>query len=338
MKDKVHILAIESSCDDTSAAVLENLKVKSNIISSQNVHQKYGGVVPELASRDHEKNIGWLVDLSLKEAGIDLKEIDAIAVTQGPGLLGSLIVGVNFAKSLAMAIERPIIAVNHMEAHVLAHFIDDPRIHQGLRFPFLALTVSGGHTQLYLWESDVQYTILGQTLDDAAGEAFDKIAKLLGLPYPGGPMIDRLSQKGNAGKFSFPHPKVEDFHFSFSGLKTAVLYFLQDKTKDDPDFISRNLHDIAASVQKTIVDILLSEVEKAIAHTGIRQWVICGGVSANSLLRSEALLLAQKTKTEVFMLPLEYTTDNAAMIGAAAWFKYKRGLFSPLSFAAKARL
>lgn len=327
------LLAIESSCDDTSASIIIDAKIASNVVSSQIEHQNLGGVVPELASRKHLESIGWVVAAAIERAGITKKEIDAIAFTRGPGLMGSLLVGVSFAKSLAQALEVPIIEVNHMEAHILSHFIDDPVP----GFPFLCLTVSGGHTQIVLVHAYNHMEILGQTLDDAAGEAFDKAGKIMGLPYPAGPHIDRLAATGEA-VFTFPHPSVADFHFSFSGLKTAFLYFLQREMKNNQNFILENKADLAASIQKTIVDILIKELVKASEYTGIQDIAIAGGVSANSELRRQLIKTSETLGWRYFIPKLEYCIDNAAMIARAAWFHYDDQDFSSLEVTADPRL
>ena len=332
----ITILAIESSCDETAASIIVNGKILSNFIANQTVHEKFGGVVPELASRAHMENIVPVVDAALKKAfpentPIDsLAKLDAIAFTQAPGLIGSLLVGAQFAKSLALSLDKPLIAVHHMQAHVLANLIDDPKP----KFPFLCLTVSGGHTQIVRCNSAAEMIILGETIDDAAGEAFDKISKLLGLPYPGGPLLDKLAQKGNPKAFVFARPQVPNLDYSFSGLKTSVLYFLQ---KQSPEFIQENLNDLCASVQSTIVEILLKQLKKAIQETGIQEFCIAGGVSANSGLRQGVAELAQKTKSRVFLPAFEYCTDNAAMIAMAAHFKFLEGSFESLAVTASAR-
>ena len=332
----ITILAIESSCDETAASIIVNGKILSNFIANQTVHEKFGGVVPELASRAHMENIVPVVDAALKKAFPEnttiesLAKLDAIAFTQAPGLIGSLLVGAQFAKSLALALDKPLIAVHHMQAHVLANLIDDPKP----SFPFLCLTVSGGHTQIVRCNSASEMIILGETIDDAAGEAFDKISKLLGLPYPGGPLLDKLAQQGNPNAFVFAKPQVPNLDYSFSGLKTSVLYFLQ---KQSPEFIQENLNDLCASVQFTIVEILLKQLKKAIQETGIQEFCIAGGVSANSGLRHGVAELAQKTKSTVFLPAFEYCTDNAAMIAMAAHFKYLKGAFESLAVTASAR-
>jgi len=332
----VIILAIESSCDETAASVVVDGKIVSNFIANQTVHEKYGGVVPELASRAHMENIVPVVHESLKKAFPELSldeqlaKLNAIAFTQAPGLIGSLLVGAQFAKSLSLALDIPLIAVNHMQAHVLANLIDTP----APSFPFLCLTVSGGHTQIVQCNSAAQLIILGETIDDAAGEAFDKISKIVGLPYPGGPVLDKLANLGNPKAFEFAKPQVPDLNFSFSGLKTSVLYFL---AKQSPEFIAENLNDLCASVQYTIVEILLKKMKKAIQETGIHQICIAGGVSANSGLRKGIQELGEKTHSSVYLPRFEYCTDNAAMIAIAAHFKYLAGSFDTLSVTASAR-
>lgn len=319
----MNILAIESSCDDTAAAVMTNGHVMSNVVSSQLMHQKYGGVVPEVASRAHHESIFMVVETALEEANISKDQLDAVACTQGPGLMGSLLVGFTFAKALAQGLGIPLIGVHHMRAHILSHFIEAPRPD----FPFLCLTVSGGHTQLVKCLDPQRMEILGTTLDDAAGEAFDKIGKMLGLPYPAGPILDKLAQKGNA-IFEFPEPKIPELNFSFSGLKTSVLYFLRKQIGEQSDFIERYKHDLCASVQKRIVSILINKLTSAAQETGIHQIGIAGGVSANSGLRTELLKQAKVKGWSVFVPRLEYCTDNAAMIGIAAYYKYSAGQFT----------
>lgn len=329
------ILAIESSCDDTSAAVLKGRVVLSNEVATQNIHEEFGGVVPELASRAHQKNIIPVVDAAIKKSGLKKSDLDAIAFTRGPGLLGSLLVGVSFAKSLGLALGIPLIEVNHMEAHILAHMIEDENGTPD--FPFLCLTVSGGHTQLVVVKSALEMEVIGETIDDAAGEAFDKISKIMELPYPGGPLIDKYAQKGNPEAYSFSHPKVGELEFSFSGLKTNVLRFLQKEVRQDENFVLNNLNDISASVQKTIVDILMKKLELASKKTGIKNVAIAGGVSANSELRSR-LLEKKKRGWKVFIPDFEFCTDNAAMIGSAGYFKYINKQFVDQSAVANARL
>ncbi|GGH31858.1 tRNA (adenosine(37)-N6)-threonylcarbamoyltransferase complex transferase subunit TsaD [Sphingobacterium alkalisoli] len=314
------ILGIESSCDETSASICIDGEIKSNIIAGQAIHSKYGGVVPELASRAHQQNIIPTVDQAIQQAKITKNDIDAVAFTRGPGLLGSLLVGTSFAKSFALAREIPLIEVNHMQAHILAHFIDDPKPN----FPFLCLTVSGGHTQIVLVNGYFEMELLGQTLDDAAGEAFDKTAKILTLPYPGGPLIDKYAQLGDPNAFSLPEPQIADLNFSFSGLKTAILYLVQAKIKEDPQFLERHLNDICASVQSRIVSILLNKLKKAAKQTGVKEVAIAGGVSANSGLRNALVEMGEEYKWRVFIPKFEYCTDNAAMIAIAGYQKYLR--------------
>ncbi len=317
----VFILAIESSCDDTAAAVLKNDKVLSNIVANQLIHNQYGGVVPELASRAHQQNIVPVIDAALKKANIKKEQLSAIAFTQGPGLMGSLLVGSSFAKSLALALNIPIIAVNHMHAHILAHFIDEDGFDKPT-FPFLALTISGGHTQIVQVNDFFDLQIIGETTDDAVGEAFDKSAKILGLPYPGGPLVDKYAQLGNPNAFKFTKPKIEGLNFSFSGLKTQILYFIQKKKLESPNFIEENLHDICASIQNIIIEILMDKLKLAVTQTGINQVAIGGGVSANSGIRKTFKESEEKLGWKTFIPKFEYTTDNAAMIGIVAYQKY----------------
>lgn len=325
------ILAIESSCDDTSAAVLRDDTLLSNVIASQKVHEQYGGVVPELASRAHQQNIIPVVDTAIREAGIGREEIDAVAFTRGPGLLGSLMVGVSFAKSFALALGKPLIEVNHLQAHVLSHFIRvDSRVCVPT-FPFICLLVSGGHTQILLLHSHFEMELLGQTIDDAAGEAIDKAAKIMDLGYPGGPIIDRLAKEGNADAYRFATPHIAGYDYSFSGIKTSFLYFLRDHLKEDPDFIEKHKADLCASIQKTIVDFLLKKVERAALDRGVRQIAIAGGVSANSLLRSELQRICAKHHWQAFIPPFKFCTDNAAMVGIAGYYKYQKGDFADQS-------
>ncbi|MBE8714744.1 tRNA (adenosine(37)-N6)-threonylcarbamoyltransferase complex transferase subunit TsaD [Sphingobacterium hungaricum] len=312
------ILGIESSCDETSASICIDGEIKSNIIAGQAVHAKYGGVVPELASRAHQQNIIPTVDQAIQAAKIHKNAIDAVAFTRGPGLLGALLVGTSFAKSFALARNIPLIEVNHMQAHILAHFIDDPKP----AFPFLCLTVSGGHTQIVLVKDYFEMELLGETLDDAAGEAFDKTAKILNLPYPGGPLIDKYAQLGDPNKFKLPEPQIADLNFSFSGLKTAILYLIQDEVRKNPDFLEENLNDVCASVQQRIVTILLNKLKKAAQQTGVSNLAIAGGVSANSGLRSGLQALGERQGWNVFIPKFEYCTDNAAMIAIAGYQKY----------------
>ncbi len=344
--DRISILGIESSCDETSASVCVNGRILSNLIASQKIHEQYGGVVPELASRAHMQNIVPVVDRALLQANCRLDDLDAIAFTQAPGLIGSLIVGAQFAKSMALSLNLPLISVHHMQAHVLANLIGDPKPD----FPFLCLTVSGGHTQIVKCSSFLDMEVIGETIDDAAGEAFDKCAKLLGLPYPGGPLIDKYAKNGNAKRFSFPEPKVEGLNFSFSGVKTAILYFLQNAGKsyvfkegitasenERRSFIENNLNDICASVQSRIVTILLNKLKKAALQTGIKNICLAGGVSANSGLRAAFRELGEKQNWNTFIPAFEYCTDNAAMIAITGYYKYLNKDFSELSVTASAR-
>ncbi|MCX7729424.1 MAG: tRNA (adenosine(37)-N6)-threonylcarbamoyltransferase complex transferase subunit TsaD [Bacteroidia bacterium] len=326
----VYILAIESSCDDTSVAILKDNEVLSNVVCNQRIHEKFGGVVPELASRDHLKNIIVTIDAALKEAAVTLKDINAIAVTRGPGLIGSLLVGISAAKSLSLSLQIPLIEINHIQAHILAHFIKNVHAENKLQFPFLGLIVSGGHTQLVLVKNYLEYEVLGETLDDAAGEALDKGAKILGLGFPGGPIIDTLAQTGNENQFTFPKAHIQELHFSFSGIKTALLYLIQKEVKQNPDFIKENLNDLCASYQKTIVEMLINGVQQALETTNLKQIAIAGGVSANSKLRKELQQLSSAKKIDTFLLPLKYCTDNAAMIGIAAYYKYLNKDFASL--------
>ena len=329
----INILAIESSCDETSAAVVQNGKVLSNHIATQHVHERYGGVVPEMASRAHMQNIVPVVEAAIKDAGIDKINFNAIAFTQAPGLIGSLMVGVCFAKGFAQALKIPLIAVHHMQAHVLAHFIEDVKPD----FPFLCLTVSGGHTQIVLCRDYLDMEVIGTTVDDAAGEAFDKVAKMLGLPYPGGPLVDKLAQLGDPSRFKFANTSMKDYQFSFSGIKTSVLYFLQAQVKADANFISNNINDICASVQFTIVKMLMTKLEKAANDLSIKNIGIAGGVSANSGLRRAITESGKKYGWQVFIPKFEYCTDNAAMIGITAYYKYLKGDFCDLTTTPSAR-
>lgn len=331
------ILGIESSCDDTAAAVLKGREILSNVVANQEVHQQYGGVVPELASRAHQQNIIPVVDAALKQAKITKEDITAIAYTQGPGLLGSLLVGSSFAKSFALGMDIPLIAVNHMQGHILAHFIQDKEQNTP-SFPFLCLTVSGGHTQLVQVNSAADMQIIGTTLDDAAGEAFDKSAKILGLPYPGGPLIDKYGKEGKIDAFTFGKPKVKGLDFSFSGLKTSIMRKIQNGVGESPDFIRNNLHDLCASIQHSIVQILLQKLELAIAQTGITQVAIAGGVSANSYLRNQLKALAAENSYDLYIPKFEYCTDNAAMIAIAGLFKYEIQDFATQEKSPSARL
>lgn len=334
--ETIYILAIESSCDDTSASVLSNRKVLSNVIATQKIHEEFGGVVPELASRAHQQNIVPVVHQALDSANIDKKQLSAIAFTRGPGLMGSLLVGTSFAKSLALGLDIPLIEVNHMEAHILAHFIDGEDDSQP-EFPFLALTISGGHTQIVLVKDYFDMEILGETLDDAVGEAFDKSAKILGLPYPGGPLVDKNAQKGNPNAFPFPKPKVDGLNFSFSGLKTSILYFVQREAAKNPKFVTENLEDVCASIQKTIIGILMDKLKKAVAQTDIQRIAIGGGVSANSGIRYALTNAENELGWGTYIPKFEYCTDNAAMIGIAGYLKYKREIFTNQGVTAKAK-
>lgn len=337
LNPEVYILAIESSCDDTAAAVLCNDKVLSNVVANQLIHNQYGGVVPELASRAHQQNIVPVIDAALKKANIQKEQLSAIAFTQGPGLMGSLLVGSSFAKSMALALDIPLIAVNHMQAHILAHFIDEEGYDKP-EFPFIALTISGGHTQIVRVDNFFDMTIIGETTDDAVGEAFDKTAKILGLPYPGGPLVDKNAQLGNPKAFSFTKPKVPGLDFSFSGLKTAILYFIQKNKAENPNFIDENINDICASIQHTIIEILMDKLKLAVKETGIKQIAIGGGVSANSGIRKTLKEAEQKYGWKTFIPKFEYTTDNAAMIGIVGYQKYLSQHFESASVVSKARI
>ncbi len=330
--ESICILAIESSCDDTSAALIKDGKVLANIVASQAIHAEWGGIVPELASRAHHQNIIPVVDKALKDANVKKDELNAIAYTGGPGLMGSLMVGSSFAKAMALSLQIPTIAVHHMKAHILAHFIDDPKPN----FPFLCLTVSGGHTQIVLIKDYLEMEVVGSTIDDAAGEAFDKCAKIFGLTYPGGPLIDKYAKEGNPKVFKFPKPKVADLSFSFSGLKTAVLYFVQKQTKEDPEFVKNNLADLCASLQYTIVSILIEKISNAAKKFDIKDIAIAGGVSANSRLRAELKALENKGY-RTFIPDFQYCLDNAGMIAMTAHFQYLKNDFSSLKFEPKAR-
>ena len=336
----ITILGIESSCDDTSAAVIRNRTLLSNVIASQAVHQKYGGVIPELASRAHQQNIIPVVDTALKEAGITIDKVDAIAFTRGPGLLGSLLVGVSFAKGLYIARNIPLVEVNRLEGHILSHFVDMPdREIPHPDFPFLCLLVSGGHTQIVRVDAPTKMEIIGTTIDDAAGEAFDKCAKVMGLPYPGGPVIDRLAKEGNPEAFKFAKPHVEGaYDYSFSGLKTSFLYTLRDAVKENPNFVEENKADLCASLQKTIVDILLDKLVKASKATGIKDIAIAGGVSANSGLRNGIEAMGRRRGWRTFLPEFKFTTDNAAMIATAGHYRYMAGELSSLEVSPVARL
>ena len=337
MQNAPYILAIESSCDDTSAALLRGTQVISNEVASQAVHEAFGGVVPELASRAHQQNIVPVVDRALKVANIKPQELSAIAFTNGPGLLGSLLVGTSFAKSMAMALNIPLLPVHHMHAHVLAHLIADAHP-EPMEFPFLCLTVSGGHTQLIEVRSPNDMTVLGETIDDAVGEAFDKAAKILGLPYPGGPHIDRLSASGDASFMKFNESNLPDYNFSFSGMKTSFLYALQKEMKTNPNFITHHLNDICASYQHALVQVLMKKVAAAQKFTGVSKVAIAGGVSANSGLRDALTTWGTRNNVSIYLPPIEYTTDNAAMIGIAGYYQYLQGANAPLSTCAQAKL
>ncbi|MFA7447440.1 MAG: tRNA (adenosine(37)-N6)-threonylcarbamoyltransferase complex transferase subunit TsaD [Weeksellaceae bacterium] len=329
MKANPIILGIESSCDDTAAAIIQNYTVLSNVIANQKVHQSYGGVVPELASRAHQQNIVPVVEEAIKKAGIDKNQICAVAYTRGPGLMGSLLVGSSFSKSFSQALGIPLIEVNHMQGHILAHFINDAN-DSAPEFPFLCLTVSGGHTQIVKVSDYFTFDILGETIDDAAGEAFDKAGKILGLDYPAGPIIDKLAKEGNPDQFKFTKPKVEELNYSFSGFKTAILYFIQKEVRKNPDFIQENLADLCASIQKTIVDILMDKLILAVEQSGIQRVAIAGGVSANSEIRSRLKQLEVEKDWKVFIPKFEYTTDNAAMIAMVGQLKFEHNHFSGL--------
>jgi N6-L-threonylcarbamoyladenine synthase len=328
------ILAIESSCDETSAAVISNGEILSNVVATQLIHTLYGGVVPELASRAHQQHILPVVDKALQDAKVTKKDLDAIAFTKGPGLLGALLVGTSFAKAMALGLSIPLIDINHMQAHVLAHFISNPKP----AFPFLCLTVSGGHTQIVRVNAPLEMEIIGETRDDAVGEAFDKTAKLLDLPYPGGPLIDKNAANGDPLKYAFPLPEMPGLDFSFSGIKTSFMYFLQKQTKENPAFITENINDICASIQHTLIDILLKKLKKASKETGIKEIAIAGGVSANSGLRSSLHELGNKLGWNVYIPAFEYCTDNAAMIAMAAHYKYLAGDFCPQTTSPMARM
>ncbi len=337
MEKPVYILGIESSCDDTSASVICNEKILSNVVANQEIHAKYGGVVPELASRAHQQNIVPVVQQAIAQANIKKEDLSAIAFTRGPGLMGSLLVGTSFAKSLALGLQIPLIDVNHMQAHILAHFIKE----EGTTpppFPFLCLTISGGHTQIVKVSDYFKMEILGETIDDAVGEAFDKSAKILGLPYPGGPLIDKYAKLGNPKAFAFTKPKVGDLDFSFSGLKTGILYFIQKQQRINPNFIEENLNDICASIQYTIVTILMDKIKNAVKHTGIKHVAIAGGVSANSEIRNRLQLAQKHWGWSTYIPKFEYTTDNAGMIAISGYLKYINNQYSDVSVTAKARL
>ncbi len=336
-KSEVFILAIESSCDDTAAAVLHNDKVLSNVVANQLIHNQYGGVVPELASRAHQQNIVPVIDAALRKANVQKEQLTAIAFTQGPGLMGSLLVGSSFSKSLALALDIPLIAVNHMHAHILAHFIDEEGYDKPI-FPFLALTISGGHTQIVKVSSFFEMEIIGETTDDAVGEAFDKSAKILGLPYPGGPLVDKHAQLGNPKAFAFTKPRVPGLNFSFSGLKTAILYFIQKKKLENPNFVDENIDDICASIQHTIIEILMDKLKLAVKETKINRIAIGGGVSANSGIRARLKETEEKYGWKTYIPKFEYTTDNAAMIGIVGYQKYLSEQFETSAVVSKARI
>ncbi|MEE4197073.1 MAG: tRNA (adenosine(37)-N6)-threonylcarbamoyltransferase complex transferase subunit TsaD [Bacteroidales bacterium] len=334
----ITILGIESSCDDTSAAVIKDGYLLSNYIANQEVHKAYGGVVPELASRAHQQNIIPVVDRALKAAGVGKEEVNAIAFTRGPGLLGSLLVGTSFAKSFALAMNIPLVEVNHLQAHILVHFIRQmEKENQQPEFPFLCLLVSGGHTQIVVVKDYLDMEIIGQTIDDAAGEAFDKCAKVIGLPYPGGPVIDQYARTGRKDAFSFSKPRIKELDYSFSGLKTSFLYFIRDEVKKDADFVKKNMNDLCASIQSTIIDILTEKLEKASEKTGIRQIAVAGGVSANSGLREVLLEKARKNHWKIYIPEFKFTTDNAAMIAINGYYKYLSKDFASQDIAPIAR-
>ncbi len=333
------ILGIESSCDDTSAAIIKNDTILSNVIAGQSVHEAYGGVVPELASRAHQQNIIPVVHKALSDAGVTVEDVSAVAFTRGPGLMGSLLVGTSFAKGFALARKLPLIEVNHLQAHVLAHFIQEPGSrHDVPQFPFLCLLVSGGNSQIVLVQDHLQMEIIGQTIDDAAGEAFDKCAKIMGLPYPGGPLVDKLAREGNPKAFTFAKPRIPEFNYSFSGLKTSFLYFLRDRIKEEPDFIENNRTDLCASLQSTIVDILMEKLVAAAKSTGIKEIALAGGVSANSGLRSAIEAGRERYGWNTYIPKFAYTTDNAAMIAITGYFKYLKKEFSGQEVAPMARM
>ena len=333
----IYILGIESSCDDTSASVICNGKILSNVVANQEIHTKYGGVVPELASRAHQQNIVPVIQQAIQQANIDKKDLNAIAFTRGPGLMGSLLVGTSFAKSLSLALDIPLIAVNHMQGHVLAHFIEEEN-HKKPPFPFICLTISGGHTQIVKITNHFEMGVLGETLDDAVGEAYDKSAKILGLPYPGGPLVDKYARLGNPKAYKFTKPRVDDLNFSFSGLKTGILYFIQKQVKENPNFIEEHLNDICASIQHTIVEILFDKLKLAVKQTGIKHIAIAGGVSANSEIRKVLKETETKFGWTTYIPKFEYTTDNAAMIAIVGYLKYLDDDFSKETVAATARL
>ena len=334
----IYILAIETSCDDTSCAVLNGDRLISQITATQKIHEQYGGVVPELASRDHQKSILPVVDLALKKAGILLSELSAITITRGPGLMGSLLVGLSFAKSLSIALQIPLIEVNHMQAHVLAHFIKDNDNNPSPPFPFICLTLSGGHTQLIKVNSYFDFDLIGETIDDAVGEAFDKAAKILGLSYPGGPIIDTLAKKGNKTRFKFSNSKISGYNYSFSGIKTSFLYFIQNESKKNPLFTKENIEDICASYQSHLITTVLLNAKRLLVETGIKHFAIAGGVSSNSELRQQVGLLNDELDIKTYILNNEYCTDNAAMIGITGYYKYVNKQFSDLGITPLARM
>ncbi|SDX48553.1 O-sialoglycoprotein endopeptidase [Lutibacter oricola] len=333
----IYILGIESSCDDTSAAVLCNGKILSNVVANQEIHAKYGGVVPELASRAHQQNIVPVIQQAIEQANIDKKDLNAIAFTRGPGLMGSLLVGTSFAKSLSLALNIPLIDVNHMQGHVLAHFIDEEG-QEKPPFPFMCLTISGGHTQIVKITDYFSMEVIGETIDDAVGEAFDKSAKILGLPYPGGPLIDKYAKLGNPKAYKFTKPRVKDLNYSFSGLKTGILYFIQKQVKENPNFIEENLNDICASIQQTITEILFDKLKKASLETGIKHVAIAGGVSANSQIRNTLKSFENTLGWTTYIPKFQFTTDNAAMIAIVGYYKYLEGIFAEENVVATARL
>ncbi len=338
MSAKLTILGIESSCDDTSAAVLRDGWLLSNVMASQEVHRQYGGVIPELASRAHQQNILPVVSEALRQAGVTMDDVDAIAFTRGPGLLGSLLVGTSFAKGLSVATGKPLVEVNHLQGHILSHFVKvEGAENRQPQYPFLCLLVSGGHTQIVRVDAPLEFTILGGTIDDAVGEAFDKCAKVLGLGYPGGPAIDRLAREGNPKAFRFAKPNIPGLDYSFSGIKTSLLYFLRDQMKEDPTFIEKNIADICASFQQDLIDILLKKLIIAARETGIREIALAGGVSANGGLRERITLEGKHRGWNTYLPALRFTTDNAAMIAVTGWFKYMRGEFTPLEVAPVSR-
>ena len=334
----IYILAIETSCDDTSCAVLNGDRLISQITATQKIHEQYGGVVPELASRDHQKNILPVVDLALKKAGILLSDLSAIAITRGPGLMGSLLVGLSFAKSLSIALQIPLIEVNHMQAHVLAHFIKDNENKPSPPFPFICLTLSGGHTQLIKVNSYFDFDLIGETIDDAIGEAFDKAAKILGLSYPGGPIIDTLAKKGNKTRFKFSNSKISGYNYSFSGIKTSFLYFIQNESKKNPLFIKENIEDICASYQCHLINTVLLNAKRLLVESGIKHFAIAGGVSSNSELRQQVGLLNDELDIKTYILNNEYCTDNGAMIGITGYYKLINKQFSGLGITPLARM